>query len=72
VDPWPDDTPHPDEPTRGRSGRRDVPPDDGPPRPSNWGCAIAAIIGSIALVIAIVIALTIANGFAGDVVRELI
>jgi hypothetical protein len=70
VDPWPDDKLPPDESTGGRSPGQ--PPDDGPPRPSNWGCAIAAIIGSIALVVGIVIALTIANGLAGDVVRELI
>jgi hypothetical protein len=71
VDPWPDDKPSPEGSADGRPGAGQ-PPDDGPPRPSNWGCAIAAIIGSIALVVAIVIALTIANGLAGDVVRELI
>ena len=49
--------------------------DNGPEQPSGvpsrWGCALAAIIGSVAIVIAVVIVLTVANGFAGDILREL-
>ena len=54
-DPWRDDD-RPNEPARA---------------PSRWGCALAAIIGSIAVVVAVVIVLTVANGFAGDILRKL-
>jgi ABC-type lipoprotein release transport system permease subunit len=57
MDPWRDD----DEPS---SGER-------PRGPSNWGCAFAAIIGSIVVVVAVVIALSLANGFAGDLLKDL-
>jgi hypothetical protein len=40
-------------------------------RPSNWGCAIAAIVGSIALIVVVVLALGIANGLAGGVLNDL-
>lgn len=35
--------------------------EDRPPPRSNWGCAIAAIIGSVATVIAIIIVFRLAN-----------
>ena len=54
-DPWRDDEP-PDQPARA---------------PSSWGCAAAAIIGSVAVVVAVVIFLTVANGFAGNILRDL-
>lgn len=54
-DPWRDDE-RPGEPAR---------------PPSSWGCALAAIIGSVAVVVAVVIVLTVANGFAGDILRDL-
>ena len=44
---------------------------DGPRKPGNWGCAIAAIVGSIAVIVAIVIALGVANGVAGSFVKDL-
>lgn len=45
--------------------------DEQRPAPSRWGCALAAIIGSVALVVAVVLVLTLANGLAGDVLRDL-
>lgn len=54
-DPWRDDN-RPDHPSSATS---------------RWGCALAAIIGSVAVVVAVVIVLTVANGFAGDILREL-
>jgi hypothetical protein len=49
-------------------------PDGGGPikRPSSWGCAVAAIIGAVAVIVAVVIALIIANGVAGDLLKDLV
>ncbi|HEU0238964.1 MAG TPA: hypothetical protein VFR11_06740 [Micromonosporaceae bacterium] len=58
MDPWHDDD---GEASGGRP----------PHGPSNWGCALAAIIGSVAVIVAIVIGLAIANGIASDVLKEL-
>ena len=41
------------------------------PQPSRWGCALAAIIASIAFVVAAVLVLTFANGLANDVLGDL-
>ena len=58
MDPWRDDD---GDASDGRPSRG----------PSNWGCALAAIVGSVAVIVAIVIGLVIANGIAGDVLKEL-
>jgi hypothetical protein len=41
------------------------------PAPSRWGCALAAIIASVAFVVAAVLVLTFANGLANDVLGDL-
>ena len=51
--------------------RDDDRPNEPAGAPTSWGCALAAIIGSVAVVVAVVIVLTVANGFAGDILREL-
>jgi len=61
----------------GRSGYGDPvnPWDEGdqPPRPapSRWGCALAAIVASVAFVVAAILVLTFANGLANDVLGDL-
>jgi hypothetical protein len=42
-----------------------------PRGPSRWGCALAAIVGSVALVVAAILVLTLANGLAGGVLKDL-
>ena len=45
--------------------------DERRPGPSRWGCALAAIIGSVAFVVTAILVLTFANGLANDVLGDL-